>query len=254
MVTAIDTSFIGTRGDSQAKFWVQDLRDNRQGLYIRKDYTDLPNNYQPVIGQVLSIRGYYQTQSVTFDRDAYRRHLGEGCSTAVRNDGGVLIITVTDSGVPSIPVTAPVGFGDALNGTARPNPELASNRVFISGPVSLINATPSPLSRIGIDAGVEGFNGFEITGGVLVNNFATFGTTRDGGSVRCDWRAIAADGGTVTFPNGLTGIWDTYSHAPCIGDENCAFRRDAGQVPFANNTFTYVLYPTDCNELQGMVQ
>ncbi|MCA2977205.1 MAG: hypothetical protein INH37_02870 [Myxococcaceae bacterium] len=60
----------------------------------------------------------------------------------------------------------------------------------------------------------------------------------------------------VTFPNGLTGIWDTYTHAPCIGNPNCGGDRDAGYVPGTSptNPFTYVLYPTTCAELQGQVQ
>jgi hypothetical protein len=253
VVTGVEESFLGTQGDSQAKFWVQDLRDNRQGLWISKSFTDLPRTYQPVVGELLHIRGFYKSQFPTWDRFGYRRQLGNGCSAPVRNDGGVLIIEIVDGGVGSIPVTAMPGFGDSMNGNRRPNPDLGSTRVFIPGPVSLTSATPVPLSRLNADAGVGGFNGFEITGGVLVNNAFTFGNYPDGGP-RCDWRARAADGGTVTFPNGLTGIWDTYTHAPCLGNPNCSGDRDAGSVPFTNNQYTYVLYPTECAELQGTVQ
>ncbi|MBL8922899.1 MAG: hypothetical protein JNJ54_28885 [Myxococcaceae bacterium] len=253
VVTGVEESFTGTQGDSQAKFWVQDTRDNRQGLWISKSFTDLPRTWQPRVGDLLNIRGFYKSQFSTWDRFGYRRQLGNGCSAAVRNDGGVLEIEVVDGGVTSIPVTAMPGFGNAMNGTTRPNADLGSTRVFIPGPVSLTSPTPVPLSRLGVDAGVAGFNGFEITGGVLVNNIFTFGNYPDGGP-RCDWRAIAADGGVVTFPNGLTGIWDTYTHAPCIGVADCGGNRDAGSVPFTTNTFTYVLYPTECAELQGMVQ
>ena len=254
VITAVDELNIGSMGDHQAYFWVQDTRDNRQGMWIRKDYTDLPRTYTPQVGELLNVRGFYQSQFSTWDRYGYRRHLGEGCVAAVRNDGGILVIEVVDGGVASQPVTVMPGFGNSMNGSSRPNPELASNRVFIPGPVTLTNATPLPLTRIGVDGGISGYNGFEITGGILVNNFFTFGDTRDGGSVRCDWRAIAADGGTVTFPNGLTGIWDTYTHAPCIGNASCGSARDGGSVPFVNNQFTYVLYPTECTELQGSVQ
>ncbi len=107
-----------------------------------------------------------------------------------------------------------------------------------------------------------------MTGGILVNNFATFGNYPDGGP-RCDWRAIASglDAGTfdggggtyVNFPNGITGVWDTYSHAPCLGGNGvCSSTgtggRPDGSVPFTNNSQTYVLYPTECAELQGQVQ
>lgn len=257
VVTAVEESFLGMQGDSQAKFWVQDTTDNRQGLWISKSFTDIPRTYQPRVGELLNIRGFYKSQFSTWDRFGYRRQLGNGCSAAVRNDGGVLLIEVLDAGVMSMPVTAAMmGFGNSMNGNSRPNPELASTRVFIPGPVSLTSATPLPLTRIASDGGVAGYNGFEITGGILVNNAFTFGETRDGGTVRCDWRAIAADGGTVTFPNGLAGIWDTYTHAPCIGNPSCGGDRDAGYVPGTTptNSFTYVLYPFDCTELQGQVQ
>jgi hypothetical protein len=256
VVTAVEEAFIGTQGDGRARFWVQDTRDNRQGLWIFKDFNDLPRTYQPRVGELLNIRGFYKSQFSTWDRFGYRRQLGNGCSAAVRNDGGVLEIEVMDAGVMTLPVTAMPGFGNSMNGNSRPNPELGSTRVFIPGPVTLTSPTPVALARISSDGGVGGFNGFEITGGVLVNNFFTFGETRDGGSVRCDWRAIAADGGMVTFPNGLAGIWDTYTHAPCIGNPSCGGDRDAGYVPGTQptNAFTYVLYPTDCAELQGQVQ
>jgi hypothetical protein len=53
----------------------------------------------------------------------------------------------------------------------------------------------------------------------------------------------------VTFSNGLTGVWDTYTHAPCLGTVNCAFNRDAGYVPGTMNptrTTTSVLWLTQC--------
>lgn len=254
VVTGIDELNIGNQGDVQALFWVQDTRDNRKGMWVFKDYNDLPKAWRPQVGDLLNVRGFFKTQFSTWDRYGHRRHVGTGCNAPTRNDGGILVIEHLDGGVMSMPVTTMPGFGNANGGTDRPNPELASTRVFIPGPVTLTSATPLPLSRIGVDGGVQGYNGFEITGGVLVNNYVTFGTTRDGGSVRCDWRAIAADGGTVTFPNGLGGIWDTYTHAPCIDNPSCAGNRDAGTVPFANNQFTYVLYPLSCDELQGQVQ
>jgi hypothetical protein len=104
--------------------------------------------------------------------------------------------------------------------------------------------------------------GFEVTGGILVNNFATFDAQfSDGGSLlRCDWRQIALDAGvgrTVTFPNGISGVWDTYSHASCRdGGVSCSdglVNRNAGIVPDTTNDFTYVLYPTDCADLRGQV-
>jgi hypothetical protein len=208
------------------------------------------------VGDLLNIRGFYKTQPSNWDRFGYRRHLGEGCTGFVRSDGGVLIIDLVDAGVSSQAVTAPPGFGAAQNGNARPNPELLSTSVFIPGPLTVTNASPTALTRISATGGVAGYNGFEVTGGILVNNLFTFGESRDGGPVRCDWRALAADGGRVTFPNGISGIWDTYTHAPCLGNPSCGPNRDAGTVPGTTspNTFTHVLYPTVCSDLPGQVQ
>jgi hypothetical protein len=259
VVTAVESSFLGSLGDSQARFWVADTRDNRQGLWIQKDFTDIPRTYEPRVGDLLSIQGFYRNNFDNVDRSGYRRFMGEASNASVRADGGILRIVVIDGGVTvPQPVTAMPMFGNAMNGNARPNPELGGVRVFIPGSLTLTNAQPTALTRIASDRTVAGFNGFEVTGGILVNNFNTFGTTRDGGTPRCDWRVAALDGGTVTFPNGISGIWDTYTHAPCL-DGTCARNqpgyRDAGYVPGAtNNSFTYVLYPIDCTELQGQVQ
>jgi hypothetical protein len=269
VVTAVENSFLGSLGDSSASFWVADPRDNRQGMWIRKDFTDLPRTWQPQVGDLLNLRGFYQRQFANQDRTAYRFHLGEGCSSGVRADGGVLVIEPIDAGVmrPAL-VTAQPGFGDAMNGNARPNAELASARVFIPGPLVLTNYRPPPLARLAPDSGVAGYNGFEVTGGILVNNFATFGTSSDGGP-RCDWRFIASaldagtnDAGTyVEFPNGITGVWDTYAHSPCLGGNgSCSFSgggtgiRPDASVPFTNNSQTYVLYPTECSELVGQIR
>jgi hypothetical protein len=103
--------------------------------------------------------------------------------------------------------------------------------------------------------------GFEVTGGILVNNFKTYDQQwSDGGLVRCDWRQIALDAGSghsVSFPNGISGVWDTYSHASCrdggVGCNDGALHRNAGLVPDTNNSFTYVLYPTGCDQVVGQV-
>lgn len=91
-----------------------------------------------------------------------------------------------------------------------------------------------------------------------MNNYKTYRGFGDGG-VGCDWRAVAGDGGTVTFPNGVSGIWDTYAHAPCVdgGTASGCFATKAfvpGTVGADGGAvnYTYVLYPMDCaNDLAG---
>jgi hypothetical protein len=113
----------------------------------------------------------------------------------------------------------------------------------------LTNANPSALKRISASANDSVHFGFEVTGGVLVNNYKTYGSTQDGGTKRCDWRALANDGGTVRFPNGIRGVWDTFTHAPCAdGGTSSSCFRDAGVVPGTDQTHTYVLYPQDCDQ------
>jgi hypothetical protein len=94
---------------------------------------------------------------------------------------------------------------------------------------------------------------------VLVSNYKTFGVTLDGGSSRCDWRNVVTDGGTVSFPNGIRGVWDTYSYVPCT-DGGFTFADGGtstdctGYVPGTANNYTYILYPQDCaTDLPGVV-
>jgi len=105
--------------------------------------------------------------------------------------------------------------------------------------------------------------GFEVSGsnlpaGLLIRNSQTFGVYPDGGP-RCDYGQMVADGGkTVTFPNGIRGVWDTFTQAPCVnGGLSCgsgAGVRDAGTVPGVGSPYVYVLEPMDCaNDFAGAV-
>jgi hypothetical protein len=257
IVSGIEYEKQGSQGDWLSQFWVQDLNDPRRGMYVDKFYTDLPGPLRVKVGDVLTLKGYVKRQSAYNDRRAYRFTFGNqyGCGSSLT---GKLEITVVDAGTPAINmVTLP--FGDAQNGNARPNPEYGSTRVSIPGPLVLTNPAPTAFRRISQRANDTTVYGFEVSGGILVNNFATYDIRHsDGGvTVRCDWRAIAADAGngTVVFPNGISGIWDTYSHAPCRdGGTSCPdgfSNRDSGIVPGTNNEYTYVLYPTSCEDLPG---
>ena len=72
----------------------------------------------------------------------------------------------------------------------------------------------------------------------------------------CVWRGSAYyDGGTIIFPNGITGIWDTYTHAPCNdGGTSTSCLHANGYVPGTANDYTYAIYPRDCADFNGAYQ
>ncbi len=164
----------------------------------------------------------------------------------------------------------PTGFGNANAGATKANAEYGGARVHIPGSLTITNANPPALKQHPEDADSGVYLGFEVTGGVLVSNYKTFGVTLDGGSPRCDWRNVVNDGGTVSFPNGIRGVWDTYSYVGCSADgiaadggfitpdggssSTCYFSyRDAGVVPGTNQDYTYIVYPQDCaTDLPGV--
>lgn len=268
IVVGVENSFRGNLGDYNAQFWVVDTNNPMRGIYVDKFYTDLPTTYNPTLGDVLTIDGFVRRQSRNNDRRAGRTTLGStfGCGTTFDAGVGIetkLIASVTSAGVAVPENMVGSGFGNAMSGTGRPNPEYAATRVTIPGPLTLVDPRPLAFSRISTNTSDTSFYGFEVSGGILVNNYHTFDIfPSDGGTptIRCDWRKIAIDAGsgTVVFPNGISGIWETYSHAPCRnGSTSCNdgfTSRDSGIVPGTNNEFTYVLYPEDCADLDGVVQ
>jgi hypothetical protein len=159
-------------------------------------------------------------------------------------------IRKTGSMAPLPPVDVPNTFG--ANGTIKAEPTYSGARVKIAGPLTMGLLNPEQLHRqSALGANDTRYYGFELSNGVLVNNFRTFDNAalEDGGRSRCDVRFIVGDGGTVTFPNGIIGVWDTYTHASCADGgtdlNNCFNNR--GSVPGTPDAnYTNVLYPTDC--------
>ncbi len=264
VITAIANQFLGGQGDYQAQFWVAEPGNLKQAIYVDKFFSDptVPAKVALKVGDLVDIEGYTFRQGQFTDRIAYRLTLKSQFSCR-KPDGtfyspaAPVTITVVDGGtVPAAPM-APAGFGDAMMGTARPNPDFASARVFVPGPLKITNPSPMALKRLSASTTDNTYFGFEVTGGILVNNFNTFDRNEgDGGTlVRCDYRKKVLDGGSVVFPNGITAVYDTYSHAPCEdGGTGCAAtdRRLKAVVPGTTNDYTYVLYPADCTELVGV--
>jgi hypothetical protein len=251
VVTAVDSANpTGTR-----TFWIADKADSKKGLYVFIGGSDMVS-YVPAVGDVLNIKGYLGTVQDYFERIGRRQQLRSGCSTtsAIKIQ---VEKTGTQSPLPDNP--APAGFGTTTDGgTYGANRELESTRVSIPGPLTLSDDSPLVFRRITPSGNSSTAYGFEVKGsavpdGILVNNYKTFGQSpTDGGTPRCDFRAIARDGGMVTFPNGISGVWDTYTNAPC-NDDKCD-RNDAGFVPGTDLRTTNVLYPLDCNDLKGEVK
>lgn len=246
VVTAVDDTFKGAQGDYSAQFWVTDPAKPSLGLFVDKYFTDMPGAYEPKIGDVLDIEGYLQSVKKFEDRDGYRLVLKSQFGCAQPNTGK-LSLTLKGTMVAPVDNTVPSDFGDAQGGAVKANPEFLGSRVYIQGPLTLTEPNPTALKRVSLKDGDQVHFGFEVTGGILVNNRKTYGATQDGGSTRCDFRAMALDGGTVTFPTGIRGVWETYTHAPCVdGGTSPSCFRDAGFIPGTDQNYTNVLYPQDC--------
>ncbi|XXF75888.1 hypothetical protein P2318_22895 [Myxococcaceae bacterium GXIMD 01537] len=259
----------GSQGDYVSQFWVAHPCFPTEGIYVDKYFTDGAKGYGPVVGDIVHLKGLFRnynskaSDNAPDDRTAYRAVI----KSAFRLEGATGILEVTKTGTMTPPAdnTTPDGFGNAQSGVAMANPEYAGSRVFIPGPLTVTNANPAAFKARPDDPSHTQFYGFEVSGGILVNNYKTFGETRDGGSTRCDWRAITNDGGTVTFPDGIRGVWDSYSYVPCNDggytlpdggtSSSCNFNlRGDGLVPGTGQPFTYVLYPQNCEtDLKGSV-
>lgn len=269
IVTVIDSTSRGSQGDYRAYFWAVDPCFPREGIYVDKFYSDAVTNYLPQVGDEVTIEGLYRRyNAIASDADeahyAYRPVLKNDFRLGAPGVTGKL--TVTRTGTAPVPedLTVPPGFGNAEGGVAKANPEYGGARVHVPGPLSITQANPPALKQRPENPEHGAYLGFEVTGGVLVSNDKTFGVTLDGGNPRCDWRNVVKDGGTVSFPNGIRGVWDTYSFVPCADGgftlpdggtaSNCSFSaRDAGYIPGTNNDYTYILYPQDCaTDLPGV--
>lgn len=255
VVNSVGSVFTGSQGDTIAEFWVVDPADPTQGVFVRKFYTDDPGPYVPQRGDKVTVTGWFGTEKPFYDRFGYRRVV-KSQFDFVMSGAQPLNISAPVPVTPPTPLSVTAGnFGNSDGGTTRPNSEYAGGLVHIEGPVEIVNHSPEAMKRISAAPNDSVHFGFEITGGILVNNNSTF--RADGG---CPWRDVAIDAGMngqkVVFTGGITGVWDTYTHAPCqdggtTSNPTGGCRREFGEVPGTNNDYTYVLYPQDCGDFVG---
>ncbi|MBX5482747.1 MAG: hypothetical protein IRZ16_13040 [Myxococcaceae bacterium] len=251
VVHTVSYSNQGTEGDYRADFWVSDPNDPPYGIWVSKYYTDEPGPYLPAPGDVLTIDGYFGTVSKYENPTGYRRQIA-----SKKVGSSFLPITLTKTGtapVPEAQIVTPGQFGDTDGGTLRPNPEYAGSRVYIQGPIEITNPKPAALRRVSANPDDDLTYGFEVTGGILINNSKTY--KADGG---CPWQDIALDAGMhgekVVFTQGIYGVYDSWTFAPCSdgGTDifNC-YPNDEGRVPGTTNDYTYVVYPQTCDDFAG---
>lgn len=241
----------GTLGDVQADFWAYDEANPTSGIWIEKHYKDLPAGYEPKVGEKISVNGWYGTlppfENVSARRPALRSEVATVGKGATRS----MEITVTGN-VEVSPLAVAEGFGDSKGGSVSANDDHRGALVTIGGELVITNAQPEALARLNLDGSVAGYNGFEITGGILVNTSYTFR--------ECDLNAAAlVEGAVVRFPAGVTGAWDTYSFAQCETGADVAQtdgttkfqceRYKYGAVPGSTLDSVNVLYPRTCADL-----
>jgi hypothetical protein len=251
VINAVDFVNKGSQGDITANFWVVDPNNPTDGLWVEKFYQDTPRGYVPQVGDKVDVSGWFQTELPYEQFVASRQRLAS--EYRFNNAPGLLnIVKVATVTPPADNPVSPGTFGNADGGFGRPNANYAGSRVHIQGELTLVNPTPKAFQRVTADPSDPVYYGFEVTGGILVSNQKTYGESpTDGGPPRCDWQQLVRnDGGTVTFPNGIRGVWDTYTFAACEdgGTDIFRCRRRNGAVPGTDggNWFTYVVYPQDC--------
>lgn len=247
-----------------ASFWVADPANPQFGVWVEKFRCDGDLDYFPQVGDVLNISGVIGFESSFVQQDGFRimvksefdyipnKPSGYVCATTSTPPCTPFVVTKTSSMAPLAVVPVPATFGN--NGAIKAEPTYSGARVKIAGPLTVGNLNPEALHRNSAIPNDNRYFGFELSNGVLVNNFRTFegASLEDGGTSHCDVRAIVGDGGTLTFPNGITGIWDTYTHASCTdgGTNLTGCFNNRGTVPGTPDAnYTNVLYPTDCADL-----
>jgi len=239
--------------DWSADFYLVDPANPKQGLWVYKFYQDTPTQYRAKVGDKLDIEGFIHVKGKYEQISAYRPQLASKYYLDGSQQPKMSLTNIVASTPPADnEVSIASGFGDAQDGFARPNPEYAGSRVHIAGPLTLTDPSPKAFQRVSADPADTRYYGFEVEGGILVRNAGTY--------LKCDYRQTVLDGGSVTFPNGISGVWDTYSFVSCEdGGTSSDCRKNAAMVPGTEpgdgglgNKFTYVITPQNCEvDLKG---
>lgn len=254
VVTGVD--FVSNRSDAgySVQFWVVHPCFPKEGLYIERfggNGSANPNlDYIPVAGDIVTVDGLFRHyQPNGFDAPTSRVSYRAVLKDAFKLTGITGNIEITKTGhmdpLPDTEVDAGT-FGNSVQGSIKANPELEGGRVYIPGPITITDSKPLALKAFPNNARNSLYYGFEVSGGILVLNQETFRN--------CDYRAIAADGGTVTFHNGIRGVWDTYTLVQSFDGGTRTIFAD-GIVPGvledggigAVADYTYVLHPLNCD-------
>ncbi len=248
-----------TRGIN-ASFWLADPANPQIGIWAEKFRRDRDPDYFPQVGDVLNVSGIVGFESSFVQQDGYRvrvksefdfipnKPVGYVCELTSTPPCEPFVVTKIGAMVPLPVVNVPTTFGGG--GAIRSHPAYLGARVKIAGPLTLTNASPEAFHRISAISNDTRYYGYQLSNGVLVDNFRVFegAVLEDGGVSHCDLRTLAMGGSTVTFPNGIIGVWDTYTHASCTdgGTNLTGCFNNPGMIPGTDAGFTHVLYPTDC--------
>lgn len=269
-------SYVASDGGT-SQFWIVDPNDPTTGFWVYHRGTDTA--YVPVAGDVVNVDGFLNSDPKYYEPDGYRYNLGNLFS------GGTVqkVLDVEKTGSGTVPADNIADSGctfDAQEG-ARYFPQtqqaFAGTRLHIAGPLTLTNPNPVALGNVRLEqdggATITSYRGFEVTGGILVATSNTYNA--DGGfgdqNGRCDWAELARADAGVTFPDGISGVWDTFTNTVCdvqasgecnsyapngyIPNPTTPFptrASDGGVVlPNGNENYTFVLYPQDCADLPG---
>ena len=248
-----------TRGVN-ASFWVADPSNPQLGVWMEKYRCDRDPDYLPQVGDVLNVSGIIGFESNFVQQDGYRvmvksefdyiasKPPGYICELSSTPPCEPFVVTKIGVMVPLPVVNVPNSFGGG--GALRAEPAYVGARVKIAGPLTLTNPSPEAFHRLSALPNDTRYFGYQLSNGVLVDNFRVFegALLEDGGVSHCDVRNVVLDGGTVTFTNGIVGVWDTYTHATCTdgGINLTQCFNNPGFVPGTDAGFTHVLYPTDC--------
>lgn len=259
--------------DFQAEFYVGPSDGGSgPGVFVDKFYSDAPTNYLPKSGHKVNLRGFlYENYrrdvgiQHTSNMIGYRREVG--AQFGADGGAGKLQITFLNANNPVDVITVDESFS-AQGGTVAARPEYLGRRVHFPGPVYVQDATPLYMREWNLRPSADGgqelyvkegrnyWQGYELTGGVVVHDRPF---RFDCG----DYRQMAADAGDgkLFFPDGVSGVWETYTMSlyvdECPGSTDYKDCMRPGFIPAEDGgvltTHINVIVPFDCNDVDGGV-